>query len=228
VGTAVLCVWLGVAMQEQAIEQSLTELGERLSAFRTSRGWTLDELAERSGLSKGQLSRLESAERQPSLAALLSLAQAYGVAVASFFEAPLSNQEVHIIRSDAEVPQQANGLTYWPLSTGTSRFNLQPIRVVVSPDRPGDDRYHHDGEEWLMVLSGRVRLSIGTQAHTLEPGDSAHFDSRIGHRLDALDSVDAEVIVVACPLEALPRITVPRPAGQRVLTGHTNLSSGLT
>ncbi|HTV47948.1 MAG TPA: cupin domain-containing protein [Phycisphaerae bacterium] len=213
-------------MQDQDVEQSITELGAKLSAFRSSRGWTLDELAERSGLSKAQLSRLESAERQPSLAALLSLAQAFGISVASFFEFSQSDQGVQIVRSAAGSPQQANGLTYWPLSTGTNRFNLQPIRVVVSPDRPGDDLYHHDGEEWLMVISGRVRLSVGAQTHTLEPGDSAHFDSRIGHRLDALDSVDAEVIVVACPLEALPRITVPRPAGQRVPRGRTNLPSG--
>ncbi len=202
--------------EAQKVERSLAELGERLSTCRLVRGWTLDELAERSGLSKSQLSRLESAERQPSLAALLSLAQVYGVAVGSFFEVQRSNRDVQIIRAATVVPQQANGLTYWPLSMGSNRFNLQPIRVVVSARRSDADRYTHDGEEWLMVISGRLRLSAGPHAYTLAAGDSAHFDSRIPHRLDAMDDVDAELVVVACPLDAQPSARVPCPAGLRV------------
>lgn len=198
------------------VEQSISELGCKLRAIRESRDWTLDELAERSGLSKPQLSRLESGERRPSLAALLSLSKAYGVAVGAFFSAPQNPAAIQVVRAKKSLPQQANGLAYWPLSTGNSRFNLQPIRVVVSPGRSELDRYTHEGEEWLFLLSGKLRVTVGEQTEILSAGDSAHFDSRIPHRLDALDNADAELIVVACPLEARPFARPPRPAGQRI------------
>ncbi len=198
------------------VEQSITELGRQFRSIRQGRGWTLDELAERSGLSKPQLSRLESGERRPSLAALLSLSKAYGLAVGAFFSAPDSAADIQVVRAEKSQPQQANGLTYWPLSTGASRFNLQPIRVVISPGRSELDRYCHEGEEWLFLLSGRLRVTVGARTEILSAGDSAHFDSRIPHRLDALDNADAELIVVACPLEARPFARPPGPAGQRI------------
>ncbi len=198
------------------VERSITELGYRLGSIREGRGWTLDELAERSGISKPQLSRLESGERRPSLAALLSLSKAYGVAVGAFFCAPDTAADIQVVRAEKGLPQEANGLTYWPLSTGASRFNLQPIRVVVSPGRTEVDRYSHEGEEWLFVLSGGLRVTVGARTEILSAGDSAHFDSRLPHRLDAMNNVDAELIVVACPLEARPFARPPRPAGQRI------------
>ena len=62
-------------------EATLASIGERLRAARDRAGLTLDQMAEASGLSKAHLSRLESGERQPSIAALLDLSAALGVQV---------------------------------------------------------------------------------------------------------------------------------------------------
>ena len=62
-------------------EHALSSIGERLKAAREQAGYTLDELATLTGLSKAHLSRLESAERQPSIAALLTFAAALRVPV---------------------------------------------------------------------------------------------------------------------------------------------------
>jgi quercetin dioxygenase-like cupin family protein len=79
---------------------------------------------------------------------------------------------------------------------------MQPLRVVVSADRTGDEMYQHDGEEWLYVLSGSLRLSVGGETLHLNPGDAAHFDARAPHRLAAGGEADVELILVAC---AAPR-----------------------
>lgn len=57
----------------------LSAVPARLARLRFERNWTLERLSEASGLSVGYLSRLENGVRQPSIAALLSLAEAYGV-----------------------------------------------------------------------------------------------------------------------------------------------------
>ncbi len=55
-------------------------------------------------------------------------------------------------------------------------FNLQPIKVIVPVSRRSDEHYHHDGEEWIYVLSGALTLSLAGKTYDLSPGDAAHFD----------------------------------------------------
>ena len=68
------------------LSADLIKLGTRLRELRKERGWRLEDLAERTNLSRPYLSRLEGGERQPSLGALFSVAQAYGVTLSSLFE----------------------------------------------------------------------------------------------------------------------------------------------
>ncbi len=189
---------------ETLVRSELAELGGRIRGLRAQREWTLDELAKRAGLSKSYLSRLEDGERQPSLAALLSLGQAFGVALAALFPPDRSAAEdCVIVRAADAVARAGSGLSYTPLSSGARPSQMQPIRVTVPARRTGDERYRHEGEEWLCVLSGRLRLTLADETHDLGPGDCAHFDARLPHRLTALGGKDAELILVAC---AAPRL----------------------
>jgi transcriptional regulator with XRE-family HTH domain len=180
----------------------------RLKELRSGRGWTLEELAERTGLSKPFLSRLEAADRQPSIAVVLTLARTYGVSLTEMFEPTGEPEACVIVRGNAVKPVRGDGLSYLPLSSKSRFANLQPIRLTVYADRAGDEMYQHEGEEWVYVLSGRLRVSLAGKTHDLSAGDAAHFDSRQPHRLAALDGQDAELILVACP--------VPEPVGSTV------------
>jgi transcriptional regulator with XRE-family HTH domain len=189
------------------IRSQLLSFGARLRELRQQKGWTLEELACRSGLSRAFLSRLESGTRQASIAAVLTLSRIFDVSLASLFESPLAVEPCVIVRAGEAVEQAVNGLQYAPLSQAGRFFNLQPIRVRVSPARPGDEHYRHDGEEWLYLLSGSLTLSLAGKTYDLAPGDAAHFDSRLPHRLIARGPQDAEVVLVASP------ISNPAPPG---------------
>ncbi|HUO10500.1 MAG TPA: XRE family transcriptional regulator [Phycisphaerae bacterium] len=175
-------------------------LGNRLHAMRESRGWTLEELAERTGLSKPYLSRIEAGDRQPSIAALLTVATAFGVSIAALFEQPDDSSDCIIVRGGTAPATSANGLSYSPLSSSTKPFNLQPLAITVPATRKGNETYQHDGEEWLYVTAGKLQVTVADNKHILNTGDSAHFDSRLPHRLDALDGKDATILLVACPI----------------------------
>jgi transcriptional regulator with XRE-family HTH domain len=199
-------------------EQVTQSLGSRLHAMRESRDWTLDVLAEHTQLSKAYLSRLEAGDRQPSIAALCAIADAFGVSVAALFEQPDDSSDCIVVRGGSTTVRTANGLAYVPLSGSTKPFNLQPIEVTVPADRGGDETYQHVGEEWVHVASGRLRLTLDGKKYVLERGDSAHFDSRLPHRLDALGGEDAKIILVACsiPIALNPRREVAEPAAGSV------------
>lgn len=185
------------------IQMQLASFGARLKKLRLQRGWTLQELAARSALSKPFLSRLESGGRQASIAAALTLSRIFGVSLASLFESPEEESPCAIVRAADAGEKTANGLKYQLLSSGRL-FNLQPLRVKVSPSRRGNEHYHHDGEEWIYVLSGKLTLSLAGRTYDLNAGDAAHFESRLPHRLIARGGCEAEVLVVAAPVWTPP------------------------
>ena len=188
----------------EEIQSQLSSFGARLKELRLRRGWTLQELAARSGLSRAFLSRLESGNRQASIAAALTLSRIFDVSMASLFESPPDETPCVIVRAADAHEKAINGLKYTALSYAGKSFNLQPLRVKVSPLRRGNEHYHHDGEEWVYVLSGKLTLSLAGKTYDLEPGDAAHFDSRLPHRLIARGGRDAEVLVVAAPVWTPP------------------------
>ncbi len=191
-------------LEPEEIQQQLSSFGMRLRELRVQRGWTLQELAARSGLSKPFLSRLESGGRQASIAAALTLSRIFNVSLASLFETPVSEAPCVIVRATDAIEKNINGLKYVPLSSAGPFFNVQPLRVKVSPSRRGNEHYHHDGEEWIYVLSGKLTLSLAGKTYDLEPGDAAHFESRLPHRLIARGNREAEVLVVAAPVWSPP------------------------
>jgi len=177
------------------VESDVARVGERLRRLRKERDWRLEDLAERTGLSQPYLSRIESGERQPSLAVLFGVARALGVPYASLVEPEVEDRVV--VRGGSALVQRGNGLLYTPLSGGNGAFGLQPLRIVVPAEREGDKLYRHEGEEWLYVLSGRLLLRLADEEYELEAGDAAHFDATRPHRLGAMGGEDAEVILVA-------------------------------
>ena len=185
------------------LSADLIKVGERLRQLRKERGWKLEDLAERTNLSRAYLSRLENGERQPSLTALFHVAQAYGVTFSSLFESEPDLEGGVIIRAAQAPVRRGNGLFYASLSKGSLAFNLHPIRIVVPAEREEGEVYQHEGEQWLYVVSGSLGLEIGDEEFSLESGDAAHFSADNPHRLTALGGQDAEIILVACAVPYL-------------------------
>jgi transcriptional regulator with XRE-family HTH domain len=173
----------------------LDSIGARLRAARDAAGLTLDQTAEMSGLSKAHLSRLESAERQPSIAALLTLAETLGTPVSAL----LGEQEggaTLTISTDGGVRRPSKGLAIASCSGYPGSSALEALRITVDPQRPETAPARHRGEEWLYVLEGILRLEYDGETHHLGPGVTAHFDAERPHRLGAEGSA-VEVVLVA-------------------------------
>ena len=170
-------------------------LGDRLRSAREARGLTLDQVAERSGLSKAHLSRLESGERQPSIAALLDLAKILGVRVSSVLGEDVDGAPIAILGPD-EPRHDAGGLSIATCSGYADSRALEALRVTVSPDRPATAPARHRGEEWIYVLSGELELEYAGRLYDLGPSTSAHFDADRPHRMTARGGA-AEVLIVA-------------------------------
>jgi quercetin dioxygenase-like cupin family protein len=122
-----------------------------------------------------------------------------------------------IVRAAEAEVKSMNGLKYATLSNAGRFFNLQPIKVTVPLSRRGQEHYHHDGEEWIYVMLGRLTLSLAGKTYDLEPGDAAHFDSRLPHRLIARGEQDAEILLVASPVGSASQPMLPQISQHRAI-----------
>src|ERR687884_284310 len=156
-----------------AIPDVLAELGPRLRRLRERRGLTLTALAEKTGISKSTLSRLESGQRRPSLELLLPLAEAYHLPLDELVGAPrVGDPRVRL------APRTRNGRLVFPLTQPSS--GMAVWKVVIPPERERRLRTHA-GYEWLYVLSGEMRLILGEHDITMRAGEVAEFDTRLPH-----------------------------------------------
>lgn len=176
----------------------LDAVGPRLRSAREVRGLTLDQLSERSGLSKAHLSRLESGERQASIGALVDLATALGVRVGSLLGedpgADATGTELAVFPPDT-ARRPAGGLEVAVCSGFSGSRSIEALRVRVKPRRPAGPPVQHRGEEWLYVVSGTLIFDYDGVEHTVPAGSAVHFDATRPHRLTA--RVVTEVLLVS-------------------------------
>ncbi|MEU4132117.1 helix-turn-helix domain-containing protein [Streptomyces wuyuanensis] len=187
------------AMSTRETSAALSSVASQLRDLRKRSGLTVEAAAVRLGLSPAHLSRLETGHRQPSLPVLLTLARTYGTTVSDLLgETPPERDPV--IRATTTGSVGADGWTY--RQAGGSRRAMQALRVHVPPQVREELVRVHAGEEWLYVLSGRLRLSLGGEEHILDPGDSAHYDSLTPHRITAVPPGGADILFVHTLLQS--------------------------
>ncbi|MGW0911097.1 helix-turn-helix domain-containing protein [Streptomyces sp. NPDC002784] len=184
---------------ETGPDDDLPAVAPQLRALRRQAALTLEAAARAAGLSPAHLSRLETGQRQPSLPMLLSLARVYGTTVSELLGETVADRDAVIRAADME-PTAAGGWTY--RQAGAPGRGMQALRLHVPFGSKGDIVRVHPGEEWLYVLTGRLRLRLGDTTHRLAPGDSAHFDSLTPHRIAALDRDGVELLFVHTLLQS--------------------------
>jgi len=172
-------------------------VGRSIRKLRQDRGWTLEELSSRCGLSVGFLSQVERGLSSLSVASLRTVTEALGVPLAQFFSLP----DVHrpaitkAGQSDYLIRIGSSEITYSMLSG--SRPN-RTMEAFIAEYPPGyvPPVLPHEGEEFAYVLSGRIVLIFEDEEHVLDPGDSFQIDSGRPHTVRNLEDEPARVLWV--------------------------------
>jgi transcriptional regulator with XRE-family HTH domain len=158
-------------------------LARILQSLRAERGWSLDQLAHRSGVSKGVLVALEQGRSNPNLATLARIADAFGVPVTSLLD--VSDEPLVRITG----PEKAR--TLWRGEgggTGTIIAATEPPwaaelwRWTVQPgERFGGDAHSPASKEMTWVESGTLTLTVAGRSYQVGPGQCARFPGSVPH-----------------------------------------------
>ncbi len=159
------------------IERTVSEIGAKVARARAERGWSLAQLAQRSGLSTAAVHKIEKSGMTPTIASLMKVAAALGKSVAYFVDEP-ATPDVNVIRGDerARVYTSKKGLELRNLSGRYGGFAMAGADAVVEPRADsGPTPMNHPGEELVLVLEGRMQFDVDGVTHDVGAGDSIHF-----------------------------------------------------
>lgn len=159
----------------------------RLRSLRTTLGYSLDELAERTNLSPSTISRVETGKRTLGLDVLVPLAAALQVSLDALLD--VEGDHDVVIRP---TPNREGTRTTWLLSRPDGATMAAKIRLDPT-DEPPSQRVH-PGHDWFFVIDGRVRLWLGDRQIDIETGEAAEFATMTPHAFSAVDG-PAEIVM---------------------------------
>lgn len=163
-------------------ESSTSEVGARLRQLRRSRGVSLADVAEGTGISTSFLSMVEKGKSDITVSRLMRLVHWFGVSIADLVQEPNSSP-VQVVRADS---RRSVRLTDERISiqmlTSDGHHAMMPVINVYDEGGGMADPTRHDGEEFVHVIDGRVELTVGSgDPIVLEAGDSAYYRSDVPH-----------------------------------------------
>lgn len=173
-----------------------------LRAVRRQRGLTLEKLAERTGLTKSYLSKIERRRSTPSIAVAIRVARALDVDVAQLFSERSDAEKIVV---DRAVDRAGNGQRYRALAADLLGKSMSPFVVRPARTAARDPHPVHTGQELVFVHAGEIELTYGDRSVLLGTGDSAYFDASVPHRFRTVGSAPTEVVVVAAGEPGGPR-----------------------
>ena len=167
----------------ESIEQAVSELGPKLAATRAERGWSLQQLADRAGVSPAAIHKIEKSGMTPTIASLMKIAAALGKSVAHFVDEP-ETPDVMVVRNDerARVYTSKQGLDLRNLSGRYGPFLIHGAAAIVEPQASsGPEPMSHPGEELVIVHEGAMVFTVDDEEYELAAGDSIHFRTLLRH-----------------------------------------------
>lgn len=179
------------------------KVGARIKRLRENKSLSRDELSSRSGLDIHFLEALEEQNIYPSLGPLLKIARGLGIRLGTLLDDQFS-QDPLIVRIEDRKQELSMlkgkdkpvALKFHSLGRGKKDRHMEPFYIEILPE-PSEDKKlsSHEGEEFIVVLSGEVEVCYGQETSILKAGDSIYYNSVVPHYVSCRGS-RAEIYAV--------------------------------
>ncbi|WP_170788670.1 helix-turn-helix domain-containing protein [Ruegeria lacuscaerulensis] len=178
------------------------DLGARVRELRKARNWTLEQAATQAGLARSTLSKIENGQMSPTYDALKKLAVGLEISVPQLFTPPQREQVIgrmSVTRMGQGAAHATATYEHELLAETLTKKQMLPYRARVRARSMDEFEgwVRHDGEEFLYVLTGVVRLYTEFyEPVEMRRGDSAYYDGSMGHNVVSVSDEDATILWV--------------------------------
>lgn len=183
------------------------KLGVRVKKFREAQDISREQLADLTGLSLQMLEDLEERNVYPSIGPLQKVARSLNVRMGTFMDDVHCKDPIIVKSGEREndlTMQRSRGKNssyqYCSLGKGKSDRNMEPFFVEISPEPEEDQTLSsHQGEEFIVVTSGKLKVIYGQETHILEAGDTIYYNSIVPHYTGAHEGACSIFAVIYYP-----------------------------
>lgn len=172
-------------------------IGGKIKRLRLANQLTLEELANRSELTKGFLSQVERNLTSPSIASLEDILEALGTTLNEFFNEQ-QDEQIVFKKEDYFINEQDDYVISY-IVPNAQKNEMEPILIEIEKGRSSMVMEPHDGEEFGYVISGRVKLHYGHKEMVLKKGETFYLSGNRTHYLENMSETKAKIIWVSTP-----------------------------
>jgi transcriptional regulator with XRE-family HTH domain len=161
----------------------MDEIARKLKAFRLANRLTLKGLASKAGCTDAYLSQLERGLANPSIMILKKIASALQVQVVDFFLQPEA-EEKDVVLKEADrvnIDFKEGDAKIQMLVRAIKNRRMQPFFTTLEPGGGSKGSYSHIGEEFGIVLRGRLEIKLNGRTYTVRKNESFYFQSQEPH-----------------------------------------------
>jgi len=194
-------------MREILIDQIVSAVGHKIRKLRQDQGLSLNQVAEKAGVSVMTVHKLERSEMTPTITVLMKIADAFGEKV-GFFLGEENNTEFEYAQG-AEYTPQGGGKKFRDASGNTQidylAFRLKDGKLLVllnflkAGTKSGPKPQSHPGEEFVYCLTGEIRYEIDGKTYLLKKGGSLHFHAHLPHRWEVTGTKGTKNLWIITP-----------------------------
>lgn len=184
----------------KAVAASINEnLGRRVKKLRSDRGWSLEDLATASGVSRSMLSEIEREKANPTLTVTYRIAQAFGLNLQDLIETAEAASNIQVIRANerAQVFRSDKQCQIRTLSPLNLEKEIEFYELTLRPNGELRSQPHYEGtREFLTVEQGSVRIESGKDTEEISKGDSGTYRADVPHAIVNTGTGEAIVFLV--------------------------------
>ncbi len=179
--------------------EQLHEIGTRLMTLREIMEFSTAQMAEKMKMSEVDYVAYEKGEKDFSFSFLYNAANILGVDVLDLLsgESPKLSTCTVVKKGEGYDIVRRKAYDYKHLAFTFRNKKAEPFMVTVEPKPDETPALHaHDGQEFNYMVSGTMQFYIGEEIYTLNPGDSAYFDSGVPHAMKVVGDTPAKFLAV--------------------------------
>lgn len=180
-------------------------VSEKIKTILSDKNVSVQELSLRSGLSESAINIILNSEKIPSLSALIKIARGLGVRPGTFLDdttqlGPVvtrANESSQPATFSSQLNDTNEHLDFYALAGNKSGRHMEPFIITINPAEVNSTNFStHEGEEFLFVLNGTVKVVYGKQTYELQKGDSIYYDSIVDHFVCSANASPATMLAV--------------------------------
>lgn len=175
----------------------MMDIGSKLRNLRRIKNLTQEELAERTDLSKGYISQIESQHASPSMETFLSILEVLGTSASDFFKESTNEKVLYKKADQVTYDEYDRGYILNWLVTDSNEFEMEPLILTLRPGASYKNFKPSDSDTFIYCLEGEVSLLLGNQTYQATTQDVLYFKAKDKHRLFNDTNEEVKILIVA-------------------------------